>query len=133
MKTENHYSIGPTFLTLLLDSAATMGGSQIPVFSQDVIRGFEQSEFVFPCGKSNTPLFPPVSFTTQNCSNTDVETHNGQRLVYDVAPVSQNALLPILVGEKDALTVGEYVSLSSFENNNSSAKFFGVITVGWAV
>jgi hypothetical protein len=104
-------------------------------FVQRTINGFEQSEFEFQRSISNAP-FPPLGFVGGAAySNVEVESPSGKVLEYDVQRFSAMAGVPFLLGKRDALVAGAYVSWSEFdvkaqESSNISVASIG-LPIGW--
>ncbi|GGO84752.1 hypothetical protein GCM10011348_31700 [Marinobacterium nitratireducens] len=102
---------------------------------EDWVLAFEQSDIEFQRSISNAP-FPPIAFIeATHYDNIDLSLRNGRELSYDHSSISQAAGVPFLVGDRDALFVGEYLSRSRFEARSAGRKSFDVhavgIPVGW--
>ena len=77
-----------------------------------LVTRFAQSDFIFPRGNSDVPFIPlgwisateynRASFTRPDNSSSDVD--------YRQSNLSEGALLPVPVGSRDAVVVGEWVS-----------------------
>lgn len=99
-----------------------------------IVDDFRQSEFVFQRSGSLVP-FPPVAYLggSQYGSAEVVRSDRGEAIEYDLTTVSQAAGIPWLVGERDAVVVGEYLSWSEFDLKNGPRDSFSVATVGLPV
>lgn len=124
--------LAPLVLLLqLLDEPAAVAG-----FFEDKLRAFADSEIEFQRGTSRLPL-PPLAFLDlQRYRQADVRRpRGGAPLSVDQTTLSQGALLPFLVGERDAIVVGQWASWSRFTPRRSSLDDFDVVSVaapvGW--
>ena len=78
---------------------------------------FEHSDIEFQRAASNIP-FPPVAFLGASYyGDADVDTNRRgvKDLRYNVSAISQAAGLPFLLTQRDALVVGEYVSIADID------------------
>lgn len=97
----------------------------------DWIRGFANSEIRFQRGTASNVPFVPLAYADVGFYNdTEIEIDNDGRASFDQWTISQAAALPILLGPRDALVVGEWVSWSSFETASDAFDTFEVWTVG---
>lgn len=100
------------------------------------LRAFADSEIDFQRGTSRLPL-PPLAFLDlQRYGRSELSRPDGGDPVsVDQTTVSQGALVPFLVGAKDAIVVGEWASWSRFEPRRSPLEEFDVVSVaapiGW--
>ncbi|MFV8817264.1 hypothetical protein [Haliea sp. E17] len=94
-------------------------------------RAFEESEFIFARSGSNVP-FPPLAFAgVSHYGDARVESDSrGTKFDYDLTTATQAAALPLLLGERDALIIGEYVSWSEFRVRDGGDGKFNVASVG---
>ncbi len=96
------------------------------------IEAFDQSEFIFERSGSAIP-FPPLAFLGAGYYG-DARVENaatGREVVYDLQSASQAAGLPLLLGERDALLLGEYVSWSRFRLQGEQSEDFEVTSIGF--
>jgi hypothetical protein len=106
--------------------AADDGGG----FIQDTIRGFQQSDFEFQRSISNAP-FPPIAFLSASTySEVEFERPGGGKGSYDLDRVSAMAAVPALLGKRDALFAGAYLSQAEFGLSGARQDDFRVRTVG---
>ncbi|TDG12995.1 hypothetical protein E2F43_12845 [Seongchinamella unica] len=104
-------------------------------FIQNTINGFQQSEFEFQRSISNEP-FPPMSFlSASSYSEVEFERPNGGKGQYGLDRVSAMGAVPFLLGKRDAVFAGAYLSLSDFNFSGAVEEDFKVrsvgIPVGW--
>ncbi|QFU76859.1 hypothetical protein EY643_15040 [Halioglobus maricola] len=103
-----------------------------PGFVQQTINAFESSDFRFQRGISHVP-FPPIAFLTgTHYSDIEIEAEGKDSLKYDVDRFSQMAAVPFLLGKRDAVFVGEYVSRSDFSFSDGRDDV-GVTSIGLPV
>ena len=102
-------------------------------FIQRVTQEFAASEIVFPRAVSNAPFVPLAFVGATSYGDAEVDGREGVNAEYDVSTVSQMAMLPILMGERDALLVGEYLSWSDFSVQGEQTNSFDVTSVGLPV
>ncbi|PLW68556.1 DUF6268 family outer membrane beta-barrel protein [Pseudohalioglobus lutimaris] len=119
----------------LVAAPLAVAGDEEPGLVQQAVARFEASDFEFQRSISNAP-FPPLAFlSVASYSNVEAESSAGRSLEYDVNRISQMAAVPFLLGKRDALIVGEYLSVSEF--NVDSDEFGDVrvssvgLPVGW--
>ncbi len=95
------------------------------------IQAFADSEFVFQRSSSLIP-FPPLAFVgTKHYSDAEVTSSSrGVELNYGLTSVSQAAAIPLLLTERDAIVIGEYLNWSSFRIRDDAAEDFNVATIG---
>tara|TARA_R110002110_G_scaffold406421_1_gene626409 strand:- start:228168 stop:229127 length:960 start_codon:yes stop_codon:yes gene_type:complete len=102
-----------------------------PGFVQGLVNQFENSDIVFQRSTSNVPFAPVAFLGGKSYGSTEVENSNrGTKLKYDVTSVSQAAGLPIVIGSRDALIIGEYLSRSEFDVHGDTTESFNVSSVG---
>ena len=94
------------------------------------IQRFKDSEIRFQRGRSNVPLFPLAFLNTTHYGDADLEDSTGRKLSYDVDTVSQGATIPFLLGDRDMLVVGEYLSVSRFSADGAEVDDFTVRSAG---
>lgn len=115
----------------LLTLLALSGPAASSDFMAETLEDFENSQFVFPRTGSNVP-FPPLAYAgASHYSGTEIEASGrGAALEYDLSTVSQAAGIPRLVGERDALVLGEYLSWSEFRVRDDRSRDFSVASIG---
>ena len=99
-------------------------------FVQILINKFNDSDFSFHRSRTNVPFTPVAFLGTSRYSKAETTTPEGLDLKYDVNGVSQMAGLPILLGKRDALIIGEYLSWADFDVDGADIDSFNVGTVG---
>jgi hypothetical protein len=99
-------------------------------FAEDTARRFQASDIEFQRGRSLVPFLPLASASASNYSDTEVETADGSDLEYDLRSLSQYALVPLLVSQRDALFVGEFLSYSEFDVSRGPVEDFDVSSIG---
>ena len=114
----------------LLSAAVPLAAAD---FVGDLIRGFADSEIVFSRSTSNVPFIPLAYANFSLYSDTRVRRPDESSLEYDLATVSQGALLPLLVSPRDALLVGEWTAVSRFDAADAGADSFNAMSAGLAV
>lgn len=96
----------------------------------DWIQSFADSEIVFQRSTSNVPFLPLGYADLGFYRDTEVRRPDRSPLQFDLTTVSQGVVLPFLVGPRDALFVGEWIGLSSFDAIDSDVNSFDVVSVG---
>ena len=100
-----------------------------------VIERFGNSELRFRRSDTNVPFFPVALLGATRYGDAEIETADGRDLTYDVDTVSQAAGIPLLLGSRDMLVVGEYISYSDFNVEGGKVEDFSVtsfgLPVGW--
>lgn len=115
---------------LVFVSGTTLAADDQGGFVQRTINQFEQSDFEFQRSISNAP-FPPLGFLSgTSYSNVEVDAPDGGQLEYDVDRISQMAAVPFILGQKDALIVGQYLSRTEFDLNSQEYDDIGVTSIG---
>ena len=117
-----------TLVCLFLHSAPAQAEQS---FIQRQMEAFKHSNIEFGRSGSNVP-FPPFAFLGgSHYGKAKVENSNrGIDLDYDVSSIGQAAALPMLLGDSDALLVGEYISYSDFDVDGADVDSFNVKTFG---
>jgi len=104
-------------------------------FVRDIAQRFLDSEIDLQRSRSNVPFLPLATLNTNFYADTDVDLSSGPDLQYDLNMISQYAVLPLLVSPRDALFVGEYLSMARFDVADDGVDDFDVATValplGW--
>lgn len=105
------------------------------------VEAFESSQFVFERSDTNIPFTPLAYLGAGRYDSAEVErSDRGQALEYDLTTVSQAAAIPWLLGDRDAVVIGEYLNWSEFRLRSddatglfNSADRFEVASVGLPV
>ncbi|HMN45497.1 MAG TPA: hypothetical protein PKE27_13015 [Povalibacter sp.] len=102
-----------------------------------LVRRFAESDFEFVRAQSNAP-FPPLAWlTATNYAESRFRQSNGGdgAVTYGQTSVSQAALLPIPLGKRDAIGIGEWLSWTHFDLEGSARDELDVFSislpVGW--
>ena len=116
-------------------AAPCVGADDTPSFIQSSIEKFQQSDFEFQRSISNVP-FPPIAFLSgSSYSEVEFETPAGDKGQYDLDRVSAMGAVPFLLGKRDAVFTGAYLSRSDFSVSGGQRDDFEVksvgIPVGW--
>ncbi len=98
-------------------------------------RQFENSDIEFQRAASNIPFLPVAFLGASYYGDADVDTNRrgAKDISYDVTAVSQAAGMPFLLTERDALIVGEYVSIADIDIETTNTDSFTVATLGLPV
>jgi len=102
----------------------------------DLAQSFAASEFQFQRQKSNVPFQPLAWLSTARYGSTDLRTFDGDRAgSFEQSTASQAVLVPMLLGPRDLLLVGEWVSLTHFEADAAADHDLDVLSIaipmGW--
>jgi hypothetical protein len=127
---------------------ATLAGSQAYVASaadedslmRRLTLQFEHSDIEFQRAASNIPFLPVAFLGASYYGDSEIDGSNlrdQKDYQYDVTTVSQAAGLPLLLTERDALVVGEYVSIADIDvtsdDTSGNTTSFTVGTLGLPV
>lgn len=102
-----------------------------------LVRRFAQSDFEFLRAKSNAPFLPLAWVTATGYNESRFTRPNGSTtaVTFQQSSISQGALLPIPLGQRDLLVVGEWLDRTRFELNNAAADdldlFSAALPIGW--
>ncbi len=102
---------------------------------QNQLEAFKESDIVFQRSTSYVP-FPAIAYLSgSHYGDARVEASDrGESFEYDVDTVSQAAGLPLVIGKRDLLVIGEYLSSSNFDVDGALGDFdvqsFG-LPIGW--
>lgn len=100
-------------------------------FVQDTVSAFESSDFVFQRGGSNVPFIPIAYLGARSYGEAQIEnTLTGETLNFEQQGASAATGVPFLVGKRDAVVFGAYLSSNRFETSDNSVGDFRVDTVG---
>ena len=97
---------------------------------------FEHSKIEFQRAESNIPFIPFAFLGASYYGDADVDgngSRKGKDIEYSVTTVSQAAGLPFLLTDRDALVVGEYVSIADIDIDTDNTDSFTVATLGLPV
>ncbi|WP_439101388.1 DUF6268 family outer membrane beta-barrel protein [Congregibacter sp.] len=125
-----------TFLSLIFASIACFASAPLQAqnFVQDTVTDFENSEFIFPRSNSNAPFIPIAFLGARSYSEAQIESApRNQTLDFTQQGASAGAGVPFVVGKRDAVVVGGYLSSNRFETENDETEDFRVDTVGMPV
>lgn len=122
------------FSLLLLFAMASAVAEEVATgFVQSTINGFEQSDFEFQRTISNAP-FPPLGFLSGAVySDVQVDSPDGETLEYNVQRMSTMAAIPFLLGQRDALVAGVYLSRTEFDLKAEDSNDIRVSSIGLPV
>ncbi|HEY5809878.1 MAG TPA: hypothetical protein VIT67_18030 [Povalibacter sp.] len=117
--------------TVLLQTPPAMADGLIGA----LVQRFAQSDFEFVRGQSNAPFPPAASLTTSVYQESEFRRPDDadSDVTFQQAAVSQYALLPIPIGRRDAIAIGEWVSWTHFDIDNSPRNDLEVLSVGLPV
>ncbi|WOJ95081.1 hypothetical protein R0135_07885 [Congregibacter variabilis] len=100
-------------------------------FVQDTVSAFENSDIVFQRGASNAPFIPIAYLSARSYGEAQIEnTATGATLEFEQQGASAATGVPFLLGSRDALVFGAYLSSNRFETSDDSVDDFRVDTVG---
>ena len=118
--------------TLLLSSTVMADG-----LVDSLVRRFGESDFVFVRAKSNAPLPPMAWVTASGYQESEFRQVDGgpSDVTYQQTSLSQAALVPIPIGKRDAVAIGEWVSWTRFDLHDAARDDQEVLSVavplGW--
>ena len=102
-----------------------------------VVRRFAQSDFEFLRAQSNAPFLPLAWVTLTGYQEGSFARPDGEDsdVTFRQSTISEGAFAPIPLGKRDALVVGEWLSLTHFDLDNSPQDELDVLSVavpvGW--
>ena len=112
----------------------TAGCAITPISHADLItewaEAFAQSDIEFSRSTSNAPFLPLAFAGYNHYQESDVELGDGRSLSFTQDTVTQGAILPFLMSERDALLVGEWVSWSRMTPDSEERETLDVMSVG---
>ena len=118
---------------LALIAAPLVVADEEPGFAEQAAARFEASDFEFQRSISNAP-FPPLAFLSVAAyGNVEARASDGRSTEYDVDRISQMAVAPFLLGKRDAVLVGEYLSVTEFNIDSDESDDVRVSSVGLPV
>ena len=104
---------------------------------EDWIQSFAQSDFRFNRSASNAPFAPLgwASYAQYGNSDFSVPGNSDASVSYRQTSLTEAALVPVLINPRDALVVGEWVSLTRFDTDSSTLGKFDAVSIslplGW--
>ncbi|EED33980.1 hypothetical protein NOR53_1437 [gamma proteobacterium NOR5-3] len=117
-----------------MSSAACDAQNFVQDFVQDKVTAFENSDFIFQRGVSNAPFIPIAYLGVRSYGEAQIDnTLTGRTLEYEQQAASAATGVPFLLGKRDAVVVGGYLSSSRFETRDEAIGDFRVDTVGLPV
>lgn len=101
-------------------------------FVDSLVRRFGESEFIFARLRSNAPMLPLawVSGATYNDTRFSLPGGGASASRFEQTSFSEGAFLPIPIGKRDALVLGEWVGNTKFRAKESSGRDLSVLSVG---
>lgn len=119
-------------LLLLLALAARADAASI----DQMARQFAESDFIFSRARSDVPFVPLAWFDVSSFQESAVRTQstNTRDLSFRQTSVSEATLLPVLLGRRDALLVGQWGTWTRLSSDNFRDTDVASISapVGWA-
>lgn len=123
-------SFAPVAVALSIAVSHSVIGDDGSGFIQTTINDFQQSDFEFQRSISNAP-FPPISFVSvSSYSEVEFNQPDGSKGQYDLDSMSAMGAVPFLLGKRDAVFAGAYLSLSEFGLSGAQQDDFKVRTIG---
>lgn len=104
---------------------------------QEIARAFAESDWRFQRSVSNAPLLPVVWIAATQYGDTKFTGGSGDALPesFSERTVSQAAMLPLPVGRRDAIVLGEWARWTSIDVQGSGRDFDVLslsLPIGWA-
>jgi hypothetical protein len=121
----------------LLVLLSSHGVSRAENLIDNLVRRFTESEFEFARAKSDVPFVPVAWITGSGYQEGEFVRPDGSAgdVTYRESSLTEGAFLPLPLGRRDAVVVGEWLSTTKFDLNNAPArdlKVFSVaVPVGW--
>lgn len=91
---------------------------------------FAQSDIEFSRSTSNAPFLPLAFAGYNHYQDSDVKLGDGRSISFTQDTVTQGAVLPFLMTNRDALLVGEWVSWSRMTPESDNRDTLEVMSVG---
>jgi len=121
--------------TLTLLHAQTATAAEL---IDNLIQRFQQSDFEFVRAQSNAPFVPLAWLDADRYQRGEFNRADGAAtsdVTFEQTSVSQGALVPIVLGKRDALVVGEWLSWTHFDLQHSPVDelevFSAAVPIGW--
>jgi hypothetical protein len=114
-----------------------VGGQARADLIGDWIASFEGSDFVFERGRSNVPFQPLAWLSATGYKDTELDhpAADGGNVTFGQSTLSQTAVVPFLLGPRDAVLIGEWLSTSRFEGEGGLIEDFSVhsaaVPIAW--
>ncbi len=123
--------LAPLGLSLLAATPACADG-----LVDSLVRRFAQSDFEFLRARNNVPFLPLAWVTVTGYeTGTFAPSGAGQTTTFRQSSISQGAFLPVPLGQRDALVVGEWISQTHFDLDHANAEeldvFSASVSLGW--
>ncbi len=102
-----------------------------------LVRRFSESEFEFVRAQSNAPFPPAASLATSVYQESEFRRADGidSDVTFQQATISEYAFLPITLGKRDAIAIGQWMSWTHFDIDNAPRDDLDVfsvsVPVGW--
>jgi hypothetical protein len=102
-----------------------------------IVRRFAESEFVFVRAQNNAPFLPLAWVSSTAYQESAFRRPDGaeSNVSFEQVALAQGALVPIPIGKRDALVVGDWLSWTRFDLKNSPRDDLEVFSVsvplGW--
>ncbi len=102
-----------------------------------LVRRFSESEFEFVRAQSNAPFPPAAAIGTSVYQESAFRRADGtdSEVTFQQAAISEYAFLPIPIGKRDAVAIGQWMSWTHFDLDNAprdQLEVFSVsVPVGW--
>ena len=128
-----HCVVRATATALLLVAASAHADGVVDA----LVRRFAQSDFAFIRAQSNAPFLPLAWITPTTYEEVAFTRPDGTEpgATFQQSSVSEGALVPIPLSRRDALVVGEWMSMTRFEQRGAASDSLDVfsvaVPVGW--
>jgi hypothetical protein len=121
---------GVALLLLLLAQLPAHQG-RAEGFLENALQALRYSDIDFQRGDSNAPFIPVASLSTRLYDEGRlVDSRDNTVLEFQQQTLSASALLPLHIGQRDALFSGAWVSRSNFSTDEATTDDFSVSSVG---
>ncbi|WP_157497592.1 hypothetical protein [Gilvimarinus chinensis] len=94
---------------------------------------FAASDIVFSRSDSNVPFLPLAFASARHYQDSDVTLDDGRTLSFSQQAISQGAVVPFLMSNRDALLLGEWISWSKLSPESEHYNDLQVLSVGLPV
>lgn len=109
---------------------ASVMAEQEPNFAQRFEAQFKASDIKFGSAKSKVPFPPIATLGSKHYTKALAKGPNSEQLEYDVDSYRQAAGIPAMLGPKDLLVVGEYLSWTEFNVLTEGVESFEIASIG---
>jgi hypothetical protein len=96
----------------------------------DWLQRFADSDIELARSSSNVPFLPLAYLSLTRYNDIEARGSDGTTLSFDQNAGSQGAALPLLLGPRDMLVIGESVNWASFESDSPALDSFDVVSAG---